>query len=232
MASLSAVVKGIGRLTQVASRSFLGTLLAMGLLGITLACACYFLLARVHPAYGVLAGVLAFLECVFVGFVLATRRAVTAALVSGLVNERLGRWAVRLTFDHLLGPSAERPPGDAVVIYVPQRVPVERAEAQLEQTQTALARTTPADSLGWIQRRLRDQLLDLVRGYTRVRFREASAAQGSVDLPGIRAELEEQIDDLLAKRLKRAVNRTTLLAVVLLIVQIVGLAALALALLS
>jgi hypothetical protein len=227
------LVKGLAGLAAVAVRSFLGTLLALTLLGIGLGALCYHLLARVHPAYGLVAGAVALLESVAVGAVLAGKRALVVSLIHGLRTRRLGRSAVGLVFGRLLDVSPGQTPGEGgAVARAAARLPLAQAEWRLSQAVRDLlgAPVEGGGPAGALRRRLQAGLLNRVRTYTLARFREEDAREGGVDLVRVQADLEGRVDDLLAARLKRGVNRWTALVVVGLSVQVLGLAWLGLAL--
>jgi hypothetical protein len=225
---------GLAGLAGVAVRSFLGALLAFTLLGAGLGVLCYHLLARVHPAYGLVAGAVALLESVAVGAILAGKRALVVSLIHGLRTRRLGRSAVGLVFGRLLDVSpGQTPGGGGAVARTAARLPLAQAERRLSQAVRDLL-GAPAEGggpAGALRRRLQAGLLSRARAYTLARFREGDAREGGLDPARVRADLERRVDDFLAARLKRGVDRWTALVVVGLSVQVIGLALLALALL-
>src|SRR5262249_33960841 len=109
---MRAIIADAAGLLLVAVRSFLGTLLIMVLLGVALAAASYWLLSGPHWVYGLIAALIALLECTVVGVLLAGKRAIVMAMVHGLGKYQLGSTAVRLVFDRLLDCSAEREQGE------------------------------------------------------------------------------------------------------------------------
>src|SRR5262245_34379238 len=103
MARLRSHWHGVTGLLAVGIRSFYRTMLLMICLSVVLATSAYLLLARHATSYGVIGGVIAMLECVGVGFVWASKRAVIMTLVHGLRQHRIGAILVRMIFERLLG---------------------------------------------------------------------------------------------------------------------------------
>jgi hypothetical protein len=235
MFDLRSFAKRAALLVMVALRSFALTMLAMLVLGVALAVIAYFVLAEVDPLYGVVAALLALLECAAVGVYVAGKRALVVALVTGVRGLRLGRFGVRLLFERLLGV-AEPGAGDrgGVVARVAARLPLAQAEARLERAVRDVLAAQPSGGgiSGWVRRRLQAGLLAAVQKYTLARFRAEDKDQGGVDLVKVRADLEERIDALLAAKLMRGVNGLLPMVLVGLSVQVLGLVWLALALLK
>jgi hypothetical protein len=210
-----------------ALRSFVGTLLVMGLLGLVLAAGSYGLLARAHHAYGLLAAAVALVECAAVGTILAGKRALVMALIHALRTQRPGASLVRLVLGRLLGPSPGQPAGErgAVMIRTLERLPLAEAERRLNQVVTDLLNVPPEGGLmGLLRRRVQVRLLGSVHTYTLGRFREEGVRHGGVDLLKVQAELGGRIDGLLTAKLQRTMNCWTVLVLLGLPAQVLGLA--------
>src|SRR3954449_8964042 len=95
MADLSPLLKGSTGLALVALRSFLGTVIAVGLAGVVLAAASAYLL-RAQPVYAWLAAGVALAESFAAGALLGGKRALVMALVHGVRSQQLAGSAVRL----------------------------------------------------------------------------------------------------------------------------------------
>jgi hypothetical protein len=199
----------------VALRSFLGTVLVVSLAGAVLAAVSgYFL--REHPFAAWIAAGVALIESFATGVLLGGKRAVVMALVHGLRSLRLGRSAVRLIFDRLLGADPAAQGGEpGALVRVAERIPLAQAERRLTDAVHGLLDTPPAEGgqASWWRRRLHSRLLDLVRKYTLARFRQEGAESGGIDLVKVRVEVEETIDDRLVGRFRSGLNLWTLLVV-------------------
>jgi hypothetical protein len=199
--------------------------------GVVLAGVTYFWLTGGFPfaeSRGpVLAGVLAvavLMECFLVGIVLAGKRAVATALIHALRARHLGRVTVRLLFERLLGVAADQPLGQrgGVVAQAAERVPLAQLEKRVNE---AIRDVLGGEAAGggftsWLRRRIRRQLLGIVRKYTLARFREADAQYGGVDLAAVQSELESSIDDRLIRKLKHGIDLWTAAVLAFLVVQV------------
>jgi hypothetical protein len=206
MANLDNILKETAALTVVALRSFLGTLLIVFLAGVVLAAVSAYLL-RDHPLYASIAAVIALAEALASGIVLGGKRALVMALVHGVRSFHLGRSAVRLVFERLLGVSAADPFGErGGMARLAERLPL----AQVERSLTSVAERLGAEEQGGrLRRTIHARLIGMVRKYTLARFREENARHGGVDLARVQAELEEKIDDRLVSRLRSGLNLWT-----------------------
>ncbi len=226
MVDFAAFRKAVGRLSLVAGRSFLVTVLAFTALGLVLAVLCWYWMSGTHPVYGYIGAVVALVEAVVVGTLLGGKRALIMALVHGLRTYRLGGAVVGLLFRRLLGVSAEAPSGErgAWPARAAERVPLAQAEARLNAAVDAVL-AAPAEGgglLGWGRRRLQARLVSAVGKYTLARFREVGAKEGGVDLVKVQAELATRVDEGLADKLARGVNVWTALALLALPAQVLA----------
>ncbi|MFM8274584.1 MAG: hypothetical protein ACKODX_19955 [Gemmata sp.] len=204
----------LAALAWVAARAFAGTVLAFAAAGVGLAAVAYYALSGepwVVPAVG---AAVALVESVATGVVLGGKRAVVLAAVHGLGRLGLGRAAVWLVFDRVLGLAAGGDHGDrgGAVARGLERVPLARAEELLARAVRAAAGDDTRG--GWVRRAVRRRVLEAVRRYTLARFRADEAAHGGVDLVRVRDELEGAADEALAKRLRAGVRVWTVLAAV------------------
>src|SRR5262245_12775251 len=110
MADLGSLFRGAAGLALVGLRSFLGTLAAVGLAGVVLAAVSAYAL-REQPVYAWVAAGAALAESFAAGALLGGKRAVVMALAHGVRSHHLGRSAVGVVFDRLLGPGE---PGGAL----------------------------------------------------------------------------------------------------------------------
>lgn len=207
------IVGEVAGLLGVALRSWLCTLLLMLLLGVVLAGASYYLLAGLHWAYAGIAAAVALIECVVVGVVLATKRAIAAALLDGLRRLQLGRATLRLVFGRLLGVSAEQEHGErgGWVVRTVERLPLAQAEKSLDDAVCGIvnAPDTGGGPTSWLRRRIQNRLVGSVQKYTLAHFRDEDARHGGVDLAKVGTDLGERIDGLLVGKLRGSVNLWT-----------------------
>jgi hypothetical protein len=198
-------------------RSFLGTVLVLAVVGVALAGASYYVL-RDHPPYGVLAAALALVEALALGVVHGGQRAFLGTLTRGLRSLQLGRTAVRLLFERLLGLAAGQEVGEhgGRMARTLERLPLAQAEKRLNQVVTGLANApaTGGGLTGWFRRWLQKKLLGRVQRYTLARFRQEGTEHEGVDLLKLQTELEEQIDERLSMSLKASLTWWTLVVAV------------------
>jgi hypothetical protein len=216
------MVGSVAGLLAVAVRSFLGTLLLFFLLGIAMAAVSYYLLSGLHWSYGLIAAIIALLECVIVGIFLSGKRAVTVTVVHGLRKHRFGSTVVHLVFGRLLGISAE-PAGErgGMLVRAVERLPLAQVEKRLNDTVRNIVNAPSGGGLtGWIRRRVQLRLVAAVRACTLARFREEAAQHGSIDLVKVQTDLGDRIDGLLIGKLHGGINLWTLCVLVALPVQI------------
>ena len=236
MVDLRGAVGNIAGLLTVAVRSFLLTLLFLLLLGVVLAVASYWILSGRYWVYGLVAALVALVECVIVGVVLAAKRAVAVTLVHGLHKYEIGRGAVRLLFGRLLGVTAEEVHGQrgGWVTRTAERLPLAQAEERLNEAVQGIveAPVEGGGPTGWLRRRVQIRLLCTVHKYTLAHFREEDARHGGVDLVKVQSDLGERMDGMLIGKLRGGINGWTIAVLVGLPAQILALDYVVLALLK
>lgn len=211
---LRTIAGHVARLTWVALRSFLGTLLVLSLIGAVLAGLSAYFLRNDEWYYATVAAVLALVEAVGLGFVFGTKRAMAMAMAHGLGVLRLGRSLVRLVFERMLkidegAESGER--GSRIVQSV-ERLPLGKADELLSRAVRGL--TGDIERSRWFRRTIHAMLLELVRKYTLARFREEGAKHGGVDLLKVKDELEETIDEMLVQKIRSGLRLWNALAII------------------
>lgn len=230
------IVGSIAGLLMVAVRSFLLTFFLMLLLGVVLAVVSYWILFNPQPIYGIIAGLVALVECLLVGVVLSGKRAIAATMIQALQTYRISSTAVRLIFGRLLSVSAEEMHGErgGWSTRTVERLPLAQAEKRLDDAIHNLLQA-PSEGgglTGWLRRGVQTRLLNAVRKLTLVRFRKEDAQHGGVDLLKVQHDLSEHIDGLLIGKLRSGVNLWTFAVLIGLPVQILMLAYLVMALLK
>jgi hypothetical protein len=217
MVDMRGIVGDVAGLMLVAVRSFLLTLLLLLFLGVALAAASYYIFSGSHWVYGLIAALVALIECVVVGIMLGAKRAVIVAVLHGLRKYHLGGAAVRLIFGRLLGVSAEGTHGErgGWATRTAERLPLAQAEQRLGNAIHYLVRA-PTDSglTGWLRRRVQIRLTDTVGKLTLARFREEHAQHGGVDLAKVQTDLGDRIDSLLIGKLRGGINLWMVIALV------------------
>jgi hypothetical protein len=214
MVDFRSVAGNVAALVSVAVRAFVGTVSILLAAGIVLAGASYYFLND-HPWYATIAAAVALTEALAAGCILGSKRAFILAAAHGLGMLRLGRFFVRVLFEHLLGVSAEQQFGErgGWIAQQVERVPLAQAENCLNQVVRDLVNAHPAGVgvTGRFRSRIESMLLSLVAKVTLARLREQGAEQGGVDLVKAQAELESTMDDILIARLRRGLNLWTVL---------------------
>ena len=203
----------VAALAWVAVRSFLGTLVLLTVAGAVLGGLSWWFLRDYHWAYGTIAAVVAFAECVAVGVILGSKRAVVMALAHGLGALRLGRSLVRLVFERMLGiaQGTEFGTRGGRLAQGLERLPL----AQADELLSGAVRSIMGDAEGgWLRRKVQARLLEAVRRYTLARFRREGTEHGGIDLLKVKEELEQTVDDALVHKVRSGLWLWTALVIV------------------
>lgn len=227
MPDMRAILGDIAALLRVGVRSFVLTSLLMLLLGAVLAALSYWIFSGHHWVYGLIFALVALIECIVVGFVLAAKRAIAVTLNHGLRRYQLGGAAIRLIFDRLLGVTAEEAHGErgGWMTKTAERLPLAQAETRLQEAIRAHLHAPAVDggASGWLRRRLQARLLGAIHKYTLARFRDEDAQHGGVDLVRVRDDLGERINGMLLSKLRGGINVWTAAVLIGLPVQVLAL---------
>lgn len=202
------------RLTWVALRSWIATVLAWTLFGGNLAGLSYYVLREEHWMYSGAAAAAALLEGVTVGLVLGVKRSVLTAAEEGLDRWRLGREVVQWIFEQMLGVRREAEFGErgGRAARTLERLPLAQADELLNGTIRRLS--GDAEQGGWLRRKVRARLLAAVHQCTLARFRAEGAAHGGVDLLKVQADLAQSVDETLLRAIRGERRRWTTLALI------------------
>jgi hypothetical protein len=224
------------RLRQLAIalvRTFFFTWLAMTVGGIALAVATGSWMPEVDPVVRTLLQVFFAGQFIVVGFFVAMRCAMSAALIGGVKRMQLGQMALNLLMSRVGAGDEDILVDDPNVIDSPSsRLPASRelsAVVAAERIQRVLAmlafsgRSRRGGIFAW----LRNALLGAVGTITLSRFRNKARRAEKVDLAAVQRELEDQIDDLLLARLRYTLFIWTTIVVAVLIAEVVAIALLA-----
>jgi hypothetical protein len=218
---MKAFVDIVGEVAHAAFGAFLRTTLAMLGLGVVLGGVAYFI-ASGSTLYGVFAALFAFIVSAVLGVILAGKRAVAQGIAQGVDRLDLGGAAVRYLFDKPLGILAAGAVSQhgRLVARTVERLPLAQAEARLAEVANKLVRASSAETglRGWLRQQLQGRLLRLVQHLTLARFRQTGSSTTGVDLVGVRNELVTRVNDLLAAKLQRGIQVTTVLYLLLAIV--------------
>jgi hypothetical protein len=201
-------------LAWVALRSFLSTLLVFTVAGIVLAGVSYWFLRDQHWVYRGIAVAVALIESVTIGVILGGKRAGAMTVAHALGSLRLGRALVRLVFERMLGVAEADEFGErgGRIARGLERLPLAQAAELLNSAVRSLA--GEAEQGGWLRRRIRARLVEMVRKYTLARFRQEGAKHGGIDLPKLKEELEQTVDDALVHKVRGALRLWTALVVI------------------
>lgn len=224
------------RLRQLAIslvRTFFFTWLAMTVGGIALAVATGYWMPEVSPVARTLLQVFFAGQFIVVGFYVAMRCALSAALIGGVKRMQLGRMGLNLLMSRVVSDDEQIRIDDPDVIDSPSSVPplsrelsaVVAAE-RIRRVLTILAfsgRSRRGGVFGW----LRSALLGAVGTITLSRFRSKARRAEKVDVASVQQELSDQIDDLLLARLRYTLFIWTAIVIGVLIAEVVGIALLA-----
>jgi hypothetical protein len=204
----------LASLAWVAARSFMATLIVFTLAGGVLAGLSYYFLREHHWLYGVIAAAVAMVESVITGFVLGAKRGVVMAVAHGLSTLRLGRSVVRMVLHRMLGIAEGERFGErgGRIAQGVERLPLAQAEELLSRAVRDV--TGGAEKGGWLRRKVRALLLEAVRKYTLVRFREEGARHGGIDLLKVKEEMEQTVDNQLVQKVQGGLRLWTALAIV------------------
>lgn len=210
MSTIRTIGGHVAGLAWVAIKSFVGTLLVLTGAGIALAAIAYYFLAD-STGWSILIGVVALFEAIAAGIFFGIKRATIMTLAHGLAKLRLGRSAVQLVFNKLIGVTEddERDVGDrgGQVAQFVERLPLAQAEKKLSEAVQAVIR---APEKSWFRRHMQGILIRLVQRVTLTAFRKEGAIAGGVDLVKVRADLEDRVDAMLVDRLRSGLNLWTI----------------------
>ena len=210
-------------------RTFFFTWLAMAVVGIALAVAVGYWMPAVNPVIRTLLQVFFAGQFIVVGFFVAIRCALSAALIGGVKRMELGQTALNLLMSRVASDEPDLPIDDADVIDSPSSRPPSRelsavvAADRIRRVLAVLAftgRPGRGGAFAW----LRNALLGAVGTITLSRFRKKAARAEKVDLASVQAELEKQIDDLLLARLRYTLFVWTAIIVTVLVAEVVVIA--------
>jgi hypothetical protein len=189
-------------------RTFFLTWLAMTAGGIALAIASGHWMPNVGSVARTLLQVFFSLQFITVGFFMAARCALAAALRGGVRQMQLGRVALKLLMSRVGSSGEDIRDDDANVIDSPssralasQEMSATIAAERLQRVMAILSLSGRARG-GGIFGRLRSALVDTVGAITLSRFRSKARKAEKIDLGAIERELEDQIDGLLLTRLR------------------------------
>jgi hypothetical protein len=192
----------------VAFRSFLVAVGLVLLLGIVLACISYMYLVQHHWVYGLIGAAVALFEAIATAFLFGVKCATAMAAAYGCGKLGLGRAAVGLLFERILGVTRDQAMGQrgSALAQGIERLPLAQAENLLAQ---AVESATGPDGSGWLRDKVRSRLLGGVADITLSRFREQDALHGGVDLLHVKERLEQSIDASLVHKLHGAIRLWT-----------------------
>jgi hypothetical protein len=227
-------------LAVVLFRTFVFTWLAMVAGGAALAVASGYWMPGVSPFARTLLQIFFVLQFITVGFFVAMRSALGAALIGRVRRLQLGRMALNLLMRRVAADEPDDADGDLEVI----ESSTDRSESATGKSQTSrqLSAAIAAERLmrildnlaffgrprrGGVFRWLRSALLEGVGRIALVRFRRKSRRAERIDLASMEQELEDQIDGLLLWRLRYRFFVWSIGVVAVLIAEVVGLAFLA-----
>jgi hypothetical protein len=201
-------------LAWVALRSFLRTLLIFAVAGIALASVSYWFLRDQPWVYGGIAVAVALIESVTLGVILGAKRAGAMAVAHALGSLRLGRSLVRLVFERMLGVAEADELGErgGRIARNLERLPLAQAAQLLNSAVLSLA--GEGEQAGWLRRKIRARLVEVVRKYTLARFRAEGANHGGIDLLKLKEELEQTVDEALVQKVRGALRLWTALVIV------------------
>lgn len=195
-------------------RAFAATLAIVGVLGVVLAGVSFFLLRR-DPYVAAVAAVVALIESLVTGFLLAGKLGLFAAIAQGLRGANPAGALFGAMFDRLLEVGRGEPMGErgTLAAQVAERIPLAQAERRLRNVVVGLVGSQPQTAESGIvakaRRWIRRGSLRRIEKYTLAQFRDDAATTGGVDLHRVREHLEGKIDALLVGKLKAGVNLWT-----------------------
>jgi len=212
-------------------RAFLLTWLAMAIGGIVVAVVSGDWMPEVDPVYRTLLQILFALQFIVVGFFLGMRRALAAALTSGVRSLELGRRTSGALFRQFdAGEGLGRFDDDPKLTGKPatvravsdEQLSAALLDERLGRIVSALAFGSVQSGwrrrgiLGWLQA----VLTSAIGAITMARFRKKTGRIGHIDTVSLRQDLEAQIDDLLLARLRYTLLAWTAIVVSLLLAEV------------
>jgi hypothetical protein len=222
----------LGQLARSLVRTFAFTWLAMVVGGIALAVAAGYWMSSVDPAIRTLLQIFFAGQFIVVGFVVAMRCALSAALIGGIKRLELGRTALDLLISRVASDEPEIRDDDPNVIDSPSSQPPQSRELSAVVAAERVRRVLSilpfsGGGRGGVFMWLRNALLSTVGSITLSRFRSGAQHAEKVNLASVQQELQDQIDDLLLARLRYTLFIWTALVVLALVAEVVVISLLA-----
>jgi hypothetical protein len=214
-------------------RAFFATWLAMAAGGIALAIASGSWMPNVSSFARTLLQVFFALQFFTVGFFMATRCALAAALIRSVRQMHLGRVTLNLLMSRI-GSADDKIPDDNTAIIdgtgaralTSKEMSATIAEQRLRRIMALLSlsgRASGGGVFGWLQ----STLVGAVGSITLSRFRRRARQFERIDLAAVERDLEDQIDGLLLSRMRYTLLTWSVLVVAVLIAEVVAIAFLA-----
>jgi hypothetical protein len=214
----------------VVVRAFFVTWLAMAAGGIALAIASGYWMPNVGPVARTLLQVLFALQFITVGFFIASRCALSTALIRGVRQMHLGRMTLNLLMSRIGSADDKVRDDDTDVIDGPsgralasREMPATIASERLQRTMALLnlsGRARGGGIFGW----LRSALVGAVGTLLLSRFRKQARQSEKIDLAAVERDLEDQIDGLLLTRMRYTLFTWSVIVVAVLIAEVVAIA--------
>jgi hypothetical protein len=211
-------------------RAFFLTWLAVTAGGIALAIASGYLMPNVGPVVRTLLQVFFALQFITVGFFMASRCAMSAALIGGVRRLQLGKMALNLLMSRVSASDDEnRGSEEDIIDSSTSRLPATREmsatiAAERLRRVMAIASVMGGARGGGIFRWLRGALVGCVGEIMLSRFRARGRQNEQINLAAVERELENQVDGLLLTRLRYTLLTWSVLVVAVLIAEVVAIA--------
>jgi hypothetical protein len=211
-------------------RAFFVTWLAMAAGGFALAIASGYWMPNVGPIARTLLQVFFSLQFITVGFFMASRCALAAALIGGVRQMHLGKMALNLLMSRLSssGDQVRNIEEDVVDGATSRAIESREISATIAAERLrrvmAIASVTGGMGGGGIFRWLRGALVGAVGSIMLSRFRSKGRQAEKIDLATVERELEGQIDGLLLTRLRYTLLTWSVVVIAVLIAEVVAIA--------
>jgi hypothetical protein len=211
-------------------RTFFLTWLAMVVGGIALAIASGYWMPNVGPIARTLLQVFFALQFITVGFFMASRCALAAALIGGVRRMQLGKTTLNFLMNRVSATGDEsRHSAEDLIDSEASRLPASREisatiAAERLQRVMAIASLTGGGRGGGIFRWLRGVLVGTVGAIMLSKFRSKGHQAEKIDLAAVERELDDQIDGLLLTRLRYTLLTWSIIVLAVLIAEVVAVA--------
>ncbi len=210
-APLGAILELVGPLLKRVVRTFLATAFGVAVVVLLTLAQCLYIVRDSGSWAIVVTAALTLISGFVLGWILALKNAVSAAVLVGLTKLDLGRRVLALLFDRLLAVQDDQYLGErgSTLAQRLEKLPLLEAEVRMREVTDGLLgqRAQQRGARGYVARKVQRSTLHRVERLTLASFRKADAEYGGVDLIRVRDDLSSRINPTLERAVRAAGRR-------------------------